>query len=114
MGDLLRQPEYLDARDVARVLRVTVRDLVDGAQTPGGLPLLEVRPRRYMVEASELAAWERRRTLGRLREGSRLVDAVRSQAAGRRSDPALPRWTPPPPPPAPSPEEASRAATLLP
>lgn len=105
-------PEWFDARDVARVLRVTLRELIDGATFDGGLPLLEVRPRRYLVDAAELAAFEARRTVGRARVSSRLVDAVRVQAADRSARSV--RLCEVPPPPAPPQEDATQAATSLP
>jgi len=77
--------EYLDGRDVAAVLGLTVPQLRTQATLVGGLPVLEVSDRRLLVAGAELDAWERRSTVGSPTAQGCLVAAVRLQALLRRS-----------------------------
>lgn len=84
--------EYLDGRDVAAVLGVTLTELKRLAASPGGLPILEVSQNRVRVRASELDAWERRRTVGADAVRPLLSAQVRRLTSARR--PAPPRPVP--------------------
>lgn len=97
--------DYLDGRDVARVLGIRLSELVAQASSPDGLPVIPVKPRRVLVSASELDAWERRRTVGSPSRPPALSAAVRRLQDRRRGRHHLRR---------PSAEAARRAGSLLP
>lgn len=73
-------PEYLDARDVAAVLGVSVPDLRELAARGQFAPLVVLSRERARVHVADLDAWERRNTVG----ASQAFSPRLSSAARRR------------------------------